>query len=309
MYLNERRRGFTIVELLIVIVVIGILAAVTLIVYNGISNKAKVSNVQAAISQTSRKITAYALTNQDVYPSTLDDAGITDTNDVSYQYVVDNGSNPRTFCIAATTQGTSYSWNSTDQKSSEGKCSITNIVTNPSFKIDANGWARNISPGLSASGTLMTDPTIPLSGINTMYRLRITAGSGSYWRAGTNLPVTGGQVYSFSSYVKTNTSMDVHIAIQWKDASGSGISAIYPTTSVSANAWTRISSARTAPTNATTVLLQVGSPANGIVNNTLDITGVMLTTGAFLYQYADGDSSGWTWNGTPNNTSSTGKPV
>ena len=36
--------GFTIVELLIVIVVIGILAAITIVAYNGIQDRAKSSN-------------------------------------------------------------------------------------------------------------------------------------------------------------------------------------------------------------------------------------------------------------------------
>ena len=39
--------GFTIVELLIVVVVIAILAAITIVSYNGISNRAKSSAVQA----------------------------------------------------------------------------------------------------------------------------------------------------------------------------------------------------------------------------------------------------------------------
>ncbi|MDB5177903.1 MAG: putative ral secretion pathway protein GspG [Candidatus Saccharibacteria bacterium] len=42
--------GFTIVELLIVIVVIGILAAITIVAYNGVQNRASDSSVAADIS-------------------------------------------------------------------------------------------------------------------------------------------------------------------------------------------------------------------------------------------------------------------
>lgn len=44
---HTQRAGFTIVELLIVIVVIGILAAITIVAYNGIQARAKTASVQA----------------------------------------------------------------------------------------------------------------------------------------------------------------------------------------------------------------------------------------------------------------------
>lgn len=40
---KKKQNGFTIVELLIVIVIIGILAAITAVAYNGIQERAKVS--------------------------------------------------------------------------------------------------------------------------------------------------------------------------------------------------------------------------------------------------------------------------
>lgn len=44
---QKRQTGFTIVELLIVIVVIGILAAITIVSYNGIQDRAKTSKINA----------------------------------------------------------------------------------------------------------------------------------------------------------------------------------------------------------------------------------------------------------------------
>lgn len=48
---KQRSSGFTIVELLIVIVVIGILAAITVVAYNGIQQRAKTAALTSAVDQ------------------------------------------------------------------------------------------------------------------------------------------------------------------------------------------------------------------------------------------------------------------
>lgn len=56
-------RGFTIVELLIVVVVIAILAAITIVAYNGIQNRAKISQAVSAMRTNVDAIKAYSATN------------------------------------------------------------------------------------------------------------------------------------------------------------------------------------------------------------------------------------------------------
>jgi prepilin-type N-terminal cleavage/methylation domain-containing protein len=51
--------GFTIVELLIVIVIIGILAAIVIVAYNGITQRAHTSKAQAAADSVVKKAEAY----------------------------------------------------------------------------------------------------------------------------------------------------------------------------------------------------------------------------------------------------------
>ncbi len=65
----QQRKGFTIVELLIVIVVIGVLAAVTIVAYNGIQTRARQAKMQQDISSVRKLVEAYNVENGQ-YPVT-----------------------------------------------------------------------------------------------------------------------------------------------------------------------------------------------------------------------------------------------
>ncbi len=54
--MNIKQTGFTVVELIVVIVVIGILAAITVIAYNGIQNNGYDSSVKSDLSALSKKL-------------------------------------------------------------------------------------------------------------------------------------------------------------------------------------------------------------------------------------------------------------
>ncbi len=71
---RRRERGFTIVELLIVIVVIAILAAITIVSYNGISTRARYSVMQQDIEAMNKAVLLYYADNGK-YPSTGTTAG------------------------------------------------------------------------------------------------------------------------------------------------------------------------------------------------------------------------------------------
>tara|TARA_B100000378_G_scaffold251824_1_gene226767 strand:- start:15 stop:632 length:618 start_codon:yes stop_codon:yes gene_type:complete len=64
-----KQKGFTIVELLIVIVVIAILAAITVVAYTGIQERTKNVAIQSDLRQVAQLIEAYAAENGS-YPST-----------------------------------------------------------------------------------------------------------------------------------------------------------------------------------------------------------------------------------------------
>jgi type IV pilus assembly protein PilA len=78
----NKESGFTIVELLIVIVVIGILAAITIVAYNGVQNRARTTTAQANAQEVQNKAEVYAAdTGNGAFPtvSVLNGLASTDT--------------------------------------------------------------------------------------------------------------------------------------------------------------------------------------------------------------------------------------
>lgn len=68
--IKTKERGFTIVELLVVIVVIGILASITIVAYNGVQNRAKSVSALSYAQEAQSKAEIYAYdTGNGVYPT------------------------------------------------------------------------------------------------------------------------------------------------------------------------------------------------------------------------------------------------
>ncbi|MGB4420413.1 MAG: prepilin-type N-terminal cleavage/methylation domain-containing protein [Candidatus Saccharimonadales bacterium] len=63
------KKGFTIVELLVVIVVIGILAAITVVSYTGVSSRAKGSAAVSNANSVSQVASTYAAENSGSFPT------------------------------------------------------------------------------------------------------------------------------------------------------------------------------------------------------------------------------------------------
>jgi len=90
----KKNSGFTIVELLIVIVVIGILAAITIVSFNGVSGRAQIATLKSDLKNGSTQLGIYN-TENGAYPSTGGDLKKSSTT--SLQYTASNNG----YCLAA----------------------------------------------------------------------------------------------------------------------------------------------------------------------------------------------------------------
>lgn len=300
-----RRRGFTIVELLIVVVVIAILAAITIVAYNGITNRSKAAAASTAAEQAAKKVMTYAVTNSDNYPASLSDAGITDGS-ATYQYRVDNNAHPRTFCVTATTQNVSYWVSNTAGSPTVGACPghgangatvITNLHTNPRF-VSTAGLASQTPSGSTTSITNGGGP----SGVNSFRVATTQSGQLRLQFLGGTAAVSAGDKYNVSVYVRASQtipsmSFEVSFSNGW---------VAFPTASITTS-WTRLDTVITVPAGATSFnniqLLSAGGVSSSL---TIEVASPQLTREAELHAYGDGNSPGWAWNGSPNNSSSTG---
>jgi prepilin-type N-terminal cleavage/methylation domain-containing protein len=315
LYKKSHQTGFTIVELLIVIVVIGILAAITIVAYNGIQERARATTVSSALSQAANKLAVYQVDYPDTYPAdktALEAIGIKDSTSVTYQYTR-TASTPNTYCITATTGTTSYKISNTNTTPQQGGCAghgvggtapITNLATNPSFETSLTGVSSfnvvnsNPSVGDAANGSRVLRATRNLT----------TGTTGPWWDAA---GVTEGKTYQVTLSVRANHTLSRSLNIEWLNAAKSSI--LSTSTIVSGYtpgaSWATIGGSATAPTGAAFIRLTLYGSGGGLTTDYVDIDSVIVTEGATQYNFADGNTTNWVWNGTANNSTSTGPSV
>lgn len=297
---HRTQSGFTIVELLIVIVIIGILAAITIVAYNGIQNRAKTSAVTSSLASAAKQLELANVSNG-AYPG--DSSGLQKATDINYEYT----SAGDTYCLTATKDTVSYKIQNTNTTPVQGGCAghgqggvpaTTNLVTNPGFETNTTGW------GTMNCSSQNRDTTIFHTGTSS-YKCVSNSTVVSFF-TGPATAVAVGENHTMSAYVRSDQPRQIEIYISALDGSGAEIQRINSTyTTLSANTWTRVSASGTIPANAVNAKVQLNfrSP---LVGQQDWVDSIMYTKSAQLATYADGNSPNWVWNGTANNATSTG---
>jgi len=183
---KSRHSGFTIVELLIVVVIIAVLATITVVAYNGLQARARASSATAALTQAKKKLELYKVDNGN-YPLTgsLSAAGVTNPASATYQYASTTGTS---YCLTAVSGSTSYFIDSSSQQNpAQGGCNghawpggiaMTNLLTNGDFSSGTTGWI--LGSGWAITGGVLNGST--------------TDGA-AYQAVGTGSVPTGSQIY------------------------------------------------------------------------------------------------------------------
>lgn len=258
----KSRSGFTIVELLIVIVIIGILAAITIVAYNGIQNRALTTTLQSDLTNASRQMEIANVTNGS-YPTTLPSAIRTSPNVVLSLSQTASG-----YCINAEyTTSSSLQWyyDSSSGGLHQGLCSGAvisgselgenpNLVTNTDFSSgwnlnlqDSTGRSLSVRPGASGD-PYPTRPVLVLNNTST----NTTTWAVLQSTAVNKTAITAGTSYTLSYYVrKTGTTYNGGtLRFGVLDGNGQNVSIGTGAWATTSTSWQKVSGTATAAQNA-----------------------------------------------------------
>ncbi len=326
------QRGFSIVELIIVVMVIGILVAITVVSYNGVQSSAREKSVLADMESVETEVARFATKNNTQYSSALNwySKGASNSNFTftpSGANIIDVVANTTQYCIRIYNPQTKYATLATayvkcsDEASvaalipsaaartASGGLTVTNLSANPSAQSNGTGWsarggaviARVTTLGYVGTASIRT--TVPVAAASTAGArfFSSTAAVPSLFSASTT--------YQVSAWVYVPVGgPDVRLFIEGAAKASESITSA-SRTSVK-GAWTRLSASFKTGTTGALYLNVVNDAATTVADTQFWVDAVMITEGPYLYQYADGTftSNGWSWvsGGTANNARSSG---
>lgn len=311
-------KAFTIVEILVVISVMGIVASIGIVSYNGYQERARAAAAIAGVNQATDLLEAYQLKNGGLYPTTLAAAGVTDTDSVKYQYTRISGGTD--YCVTATNKNVSYKMTQ-DAKPTAGGCAghgangviaITNFTPNPSYETATSSTALY-------NGATVTREAVAYADSGS-YVGRITKGTAGAtlvfmvypipWTANSTISVRFKIRLSPGSTATNTISPSIQTYQSGSGKGGATGCSVQNPSSLSASSWSDVILGGCTTPNVTMNSIgvmvtpgQAWAATDGVEIDSILITDTS-TIGAFRY----GDSPNWVWNGVPNQSTSTGTP-
>lgn len=289
---RSKKGGFTIVELLIVVVVISILAAITIVGYNGIQNRARISLIQSNLSNASKQMELASIDSVS-YPTAFPVAF--KASDGLVMSLSENGSS---YCINAEYKASSsaslWYFDPSDGVSKEGTCpgaviagseigANPNLIEDTTFQnvgLSNDQWGVAVGGAASFAATsragVSTDPNPNRRVLQVVNSSAKPAASFVYLRGPANeAEIVSGASYTAGYYVRlasgTHNSSITHFAIMTGSATNSSIpyqgNAITPSAS-----WQKVTRTVTASQNGVAgTFLYLGLGLNDLRNSTFTL--------------------------------------
>ena len=191
----NRLTGFTIVELLIVIVVIAILVSIVTVAYNGIRERSTQSLLQSDLA-TAAKVLKLDQVRLNAYPATLTTAnngkGLSFNSGTEISYSADNDATPQEFCLSLTRGAFSY-FITQSSALAVGTCSSETPVVTYEAAVLADApaayWRFKETSGTTVVDTSGNGRTLTLSSTTGIGASGLSGDAGDFsW----NMPGTGG---------------------------------------------------------------------------------------------------------------------
>jgi len=311
---TSKHAGFTILEIVIVIVVIGILATLTIVSYSAVTKNARKQGVTADAQGMASALTRYRADNGR-YPASLDLVTSKPATQSSFQYSYNATTD--VYCLTSSTSGISVYIQSGNSTVIDGGCPghgvngnspITNYALDPnasgsspstafgfaggsvasSIRTIASDRAHNGSTSLktevTGTGQIGTEARVPYHGV------RVNAGEKLAW----SFWIYSTKAGTISPWIDATKVVD-------NSYTGGGSAPV----AVAANTWVKVTGVYTAVIDMYPT--QVGAYGLPVVAGDIIWTDEFMVTKAGTVQnYADGDSANWIWNGAAHNSSSTG---
>ncbi|MAU34120.1 hypothetical protein CL689_01425 [Candidatus Saccharibacteria bacterium] len=294
----QSRLGFTIVELLIVIVVIAILAAITIVAYNGIQQSARLATVQSDLTNNAKLLeTVKTSSASEQYPANQAAANLRPSQGTTLVYTAytTSAGAQKGYCLQAT-QGQVTYFTTAQGATYEGSCTtVTNIVLNPNIEQGTSG----INLGVNSASCTRQAAAAEFGSFGLRCTTSSTSDSGAQFSASTS--VTAGTNYTASFTLRNQSSASYAFSLSVQNTggtSGRDTQTLAPGESRRFRlSWTPGTSGPVA-----FYALRQGGQSGAA---TFDVDGVMLVESSTA-TFADGSSPNWRWNGTADNSSSTG---
>lgn len=178
----------------------------------------------------------------------------------------------------------------------------TNLCPNPSFETNTTDWATG---GGTCTNTRIAGTIAGGVGSWSLSAVSLITGQyGPSISAGT-MPLVAGATYTVSAQcLRLTGTRTYRVLINWWNSTP----AIFATSSGTADACatsTRLSVTATAPAGAVNFSIGVQSFTTGAIGDSHQVDAVLVEQSSTLNSYFDGNTTGSTWTGTTNNSTST----